>query len=125
MRASAVRLSSSAVRSCMTRLARCGSFQRLGSSACRFSSASRTRALSTSKMPPQQSGGLLDFVDNGRNFRSHDGAPAGRFNRLRGLVQRVDQYSPPVLERTAPAAESGGTDVSIGLPLAVSVPMTE
>ena len=36
MRASAVSCSSSAVRSCITRLARGGSFQRLGSSACRF-----------------------------------------------------------------------------------------
>jgi hypothetical protein len=58
----------------MTRLARCGSFQRLGSSACRFSSASRARALSTSKMPPQQCDRLLDFLDDGRDFRTHDEA---------------------------------------------------
>jgi hypothetical protein len=59
------------------RLARCGSFQRLGSSACEFSSASRARALSTSKMPPQQSERLLDLLDDGRDFRAHDKAPAG------------------------------------------------
>jgi hypothetical protein len=27
--------------------------------------------LSTSKMPPQQPDGLLDFVDDGLNFRAH------------------------------------------------------
>ena len=57
--------------------ARCGSFQRLGSSACRFSSASRARALSTSKMPPQQPDRLLDVIDDGFDFRAHDGE---RFN---------------------------------------------
>jgi hypothetical protein len=28
--------------------------------------------LSTSKMPPQQPGGLLDFGDDGLDFRAHD-----------------------------------------------------
>jgi hypothetical protein len=55
----------------MSLLARCGSFQRLGSSACRFSSTSRARALSTSKMPPQQSDGLLDLLDDGDDFGTH------------------------------------------------------
>jgi hypothetical protein len=59
------------VRSCISRLARCGSFHRLGSSACRFSSASRARALSTSKMPPQQAYGLLDVVDDFFDFGAH------------------------------------------------------
>jgi hypothetical protein len=43
----------------------------LGSSACRFSSASRARALSTSKMPPQQSERLLDLLDDGFDFGAH------------------------------------------------------
>jgi hypothetical protein len=55
----------------MTRLARCWSFHRLGSSACRFNSASRARALSTSKMPPQQAERLLDLVDDGLDFGAH------------------------------------------------------
>jgi hypothetical protein len=38
-----------------------------------FNSASRARALSTSKMPPQQRQRLLDFVDKFRSFRAHDG----------------------------------------------------
>jgi hypothetical protein len=73
MRESAVSCSSSAVRSCITRLARCWSFHRLGSSACRFSSASRARALSTSKMPPQQSDRLLDLGDDGFDLGTHIG----------------------------------------------------
>src|SRR5580693_9514659 len=77
MRDKAVNCSSSAVRSCITRLARGGSFQRLGSSACRFSSARRARALSTSKMPPQQACGLLDLLDDGLDFRAHGRSPAG------------------------------------------------
>jgi hypothetical protein len=44
----------------------------LGSSARWFSSARRARALSTSKMPPQQPKRLLDLVYDGRNFRAHD-----------------------------------------------------
>jgi hypothetical protein len=59
----------------MTRLARCGSFHRLESSAKAFSSASRARALSTSKMPPQQQKRLLDLFDDGGDFRAHDAAP--------------------------------------------------
>src|SRR5262245_48481186 len=72
MRPIEVRLSSSAVRSCITRCARPESFHRSGSSACRLSSARRARALSKSKMPPQQPDRLLDLVDNGRDFRAHD-----------------------------------------------------
>jgi hypothetical protein len=55
----------------MTRLARCGSFHSAGSSASRFSSASCARALSTSKMPPQQPGRLLDFADDRLDFGAH------------------------------------------------------
>jgi hypothetical protein len=58
----------------MMRLARPASFHRLGSSACLFSSASRERAFSTSKMPPQQPDRLLDLVDDVLDFRAH-GAP--------------------------------------------------
>src|SRR5258708_30100970 len=72
MRPSAESCSSSEVRSCISRLARWGSFHRLGSSARWFSSARRARALSKSKMPPQQPQGLLDFAHNRRNFRAHD-----------------------------------------------------
>jgi hypothetical protein len=46
--------SSSEVRSCISFWAFWGSFQRLGSSASLFSSASRAVDFSTSKMPPQQ-----------------------------------------------------------------------
>ncbi len=42
------------------------------SSACRFSSASRARALSTSKMPPQQPDGLLDGIDVGLSLCAHE-----------------------------------------------------
>jgi hypothetical protein len=73
MRESAPSWSSSAVRSCITRLARCGSFQSSGSSACRFSSFSRARALSTSKMPPQQPERLLDLFNDGGDFSTHIG----------------------------------------------------
>jgi hypothetical protein len=87
MRLSAVSCSSSAVRSCISRLARWESFQRLGSSACLFSSARRVRALSTSKMPPQQPERLLDVFDNGRDFRAHDVVSARRCNDLCGAPQ--------------------------------------
>ena len=69
-----VHIDGQAVRSCITLLARGGSFQRSGSSACRFSSARRARALSTSKMPPC---GLLDLLDDGLDFRAHGRVPAG------------------------------------------------
>jgi hypothetical protein len=55
----------------MMRWARAGSFHRFGSSACWFSSASRARALSKSKMPPQQPDGLLDVVDDRLDFCAH------------------------------------------------------
>jgi hypothetical protein len=40
-----------------------------------LSSASRLRALSKSKMPPQQPDRLLDLIDNSLDFRAH-GQPA-------------------------------------------------
>ena len=52
--------SSSIVRSRITFWAKSGLVQRLGSSDLAFSSARRRVAASTSKMPPQQSHGLLD-----------------------------------------------------------------
>jgi len=46
-------------------------FQRFGSSALAFSSASRRVAASTSKMPPQQSHGLLDRLGERFGFGAH------------------------------------------------------
>ena len=48
------------------------SFQRSGSSDLAFSSARRRVAVSTSKMPPQQSQGLLDRFDQLFRFGAHD-----------------------------------------------------
>jgi hypothetical protein len=55
----------------MTRLARCGSSHSVESSAKALSSASRARALSTSKMPPQQRQRLLDLFNDGGDFGAH------------------------------------------------------
>src|SRR4051794_41778110 len=63
--------SSSEVRSCISFCAFCGSFQRLGSSASWFSSASRAVDCSTSKMPPQQPDRLLDLFDEFFDFGAH------------------------------------------------------
>src|ERR1043165_8885720 len=71
MRSTEVSWSSSAVLYCITRCARFVSFQRLGSSARAFSSSSRRRALSTSKMPPQQPDRLLDVIDDLLDFGAH------------------------------------------------------
>jgi hypothetical protein len=46
-------------------------FQRLGSSTLAFSSARRRVDCSTSKMPPQQSHGLLDLLDESFGFGAH------------------------------------------------------
>jgi hypothetical protein len=62
----------------MMRWARAVSFQRLGSSACLFSSASCAFALSKSKVPPQQAYGLLDVVDDALGFRAHEGLDSVR-----------------------------------------------
>ena len=64
--------SSSIVRSRITFSASSGSVQRLGSSDLAFSSARRRVAASTSKMPPQQSHGLLDQFDQLFGFGAHD-----------------------------------------------------
>jgi len=69
----------------MMRLARCGSFHRLESSACRFSSASRPRALSTSKMPPQQPDRLLDLGNDGLDFGAHGGNRGSAIRRQKGI----------------------------------------
>jgi hypothetical protein len=61
----------------MMRWARAVSFQRLGSSACLFSSASCAFALSKSKVPPQQPDGLLDVIDHTLNFSAHVPVSAG------------------------------------------------
>jgi hypothetical protein len=55
----------------MTDWALDGFCQRLGSSASAFSSDRRVSAISTSKMPPQQLQGLLDFGKEGLNFSAH------------------------------------------------------
>jgi hypothetical protein len=55
----------------MTVCAASGSFQRPGSSDLALSSARRRVAASTSKMPPQQSHGLLDRFDEGFGFGAH------------------------------------------------------
>jgi hypothetical protein len=55
----------------MTFWARWGSSQNVMSSVSLFSSASLPRALSTSKMPPQQPDRLLDLVDDRLGFRTH------------------------------------------------------
>jgi hypothetical protein len=47
------------------------SFQKLGCSALAFSSARRRLAASTSKMPPQQSQGLLDGFAERFGFGAH------------------------------------------------------
>ena len=57
----------------MTSWAFCGSFQRVGSSDLAFSSASWRMAESQSKMPPQQSNGLLHLFDEFDDFGAHDG----------------------------------------------------
>src|SRR5690348_4468452 len=97
MRPIEVSWSSSAVRSCITRWARLVSFQRFGSSAWAFSSSSRLRALSTSKMPPQQPDGLLDIIDDGLDFGAHDGTRIGiegepnvRSGREQGIARPAD-----------------------------------
>jgi len=66
----------------MVRWAVAESFQNAGSSAALFSSASRRVAVSTSKMPPQQSERLLDVIDEGLNFRAH-GLFRGRLSGVR------------------------------------------
>src|SRR5882724_8341579 len=63
--------SSSEVRSCISFWAFWGSFQRLGSSASLFSSASRAVDSSTSKMPPQQPDRLLDLFNEAFDFGAH------------------------------------------------------
>jgi hypothetical protein len=55
----------------MMRWASDGLFQRLGSSARAFSAASCSWARSKSKMPPQQSQGLLDGFDGILKFGTH------------------------------------------------------
>jgi hypothetical protein len=72
MRLKVSSLSPSAVRSCISFEAFCGSSQSLGSSASRFSSARRFADRSTSKRPPQQPGRLLDFLDDALRLGAHD-----------------------------------------------------
>jgi hypothetical protein len=64
--------SSRSVRSRITFWAASASFHRSGSSARAFSSARRRVAVSKSKMPPQQSHGLLDLFDERFGFGAHD-----------------------------------------------------
>src|ERR1700674_1723223 len=80
MRRTPSRLSPSAVRSRMSFEAWRGSSQSLGSSARRLSSARRFSDFSKSKRPPQQPDRLLDFLDEGLDFRAH--ACSGRLDAL-------------------------------------------
>ncbi len=68
---------SSWVRSRMTFCAASGSFQRSGFSASAFSSSRRRRALSQSKMPPEQGGRFVDLVNQGLGFGAHGRTPGG------------------------------------------------
>src|SRR5271155_990996 len=80
--------SSSEVRSCISFCAFWGSFQRLGSSASLFSSASRAVDASTSKMPPQQPDRLLDLFNKAFDFGAHglsDLRPGAALKMLRGM----------------------------------------
>jgi hypothetical protein len=52
------------------------SFQNSGCSVCAFSSARRFVAASKSKMPPQQSDGLLGGFEQILNFSAHDDSNA-------------------------------------------------
>jgi hypothetical protein len=68
----------------MVRWARDWSLQKVGSSAALFSSARRRVAVSTSKMPPQQSHRLLDLFDEALGFRAHVNSNAAKsLNRWR------------------------------------------
>jgi hypothetical protein len=60
-------------------------FHRSGSSTLAFSSASRRVAASTSKMPPQQSHGLLDLFDERFGFGAHDGHFLNKWQADRSL----------------------------------------
>jgi hypothetical protein len=71
------------VRSRISFCAASGSFQSAGFSALAFSSARRRVAVSTSKMPPQQSHGLLDRFDEGLGFRAHERLKTPGRNRRR------------------------------------------
>jgi hypothetical protein len=55
----------------MVRCALTWSFQNEGSSVALFNSASRRVAVSTSKMPPQQSNGPPDVFDEALGFGAH------------------------------------------------------
>jgi hypothetical protein len=70
------------VRSRITFWALAGSFQISALSASAFSSARRRVEASQSKMPPQQSHGLLDRIDKGLMFGAHDSA----FGKTRSAV---------------------------------------
>jgi len=76
--------SSSEVRSCISFCAFWGSFQKLGSSASLFSSASRAVDFSTSKMPPQQSDRLLDLFNQPLDFGTH-GIPGSSVSNTKGM----------------------------------------
>ena len=99
------------------------SFQRLGSSACLFSSARRLRALSKSKMPPQQPDRLLDVFDDALGFGAHGSAVLGG-EAARGFMagcgrrnrpqKRPVNYNPPVPERRMVRSASGRPSLPAG-----------
>ena len=110
MRAMAVSWSSSAVRSCITRLARGGSFHRLGSSACLFSSASR-------RAPCRRQRCLLSSPTDCLISSTMVSISARMTEMLKSIVEwdvtralagaqwgGARQYRPPVPDRTARSA---------------------
>jgi hypothetical protein len=62
----------------MVRCALAWSFQKDGSSVALFNSARRRVAVSTSKMPPQQSNGPPDVFDEALGFGAHVNSMAVR-----------------------------------------------
>jgi hypothetical protein len=55
-----------------------------------LSSASRVRALSTSKMPPQQHDRLLDLIDDALDFRAHDIFPSAAAAACESLLNIIE-----------------------------------
>jgi hypothetical protein len=90
--------------------ARPASFQKLGFSASRLSSASLICATSKSKIPPQQSDRLLDLFDDGFDFSAHSQIPIAGTSGARNVMADGGQYNPPVPDRTARSA-SGDTEL--------------
>src|SRR4029079_2880040 len=81
----------------MTSCATWGSLPSAGSSALEFSSASFFWALSQSKMPPQQSNGLLHLIDEIDDFSAHD-VVLTKIHRLRGSIKAAGTRRQPTFD---------------------------